>query len=142
MKRLILIACMLQIIVPGAFAASAKEEARIVALVTKAFKNKDATVLSDLYCWEGVTKEEHDETLKRDKELVKSGQVEKVSIIKATKEDNEGYVHNSVKYGPNLKIISNVEIKMITTKKDESTWSFPLGEKSGKLYIVLPKRVK
>ncbi|MBI1921426.1 MAG: hypothetical protein HYS23_10160 [Geobacter sp.] len=142
MKRLISSFFILQVIVSGAFAASAKEEERIIAKVTEAFKSKDAMLLNDLYCWEGVTKEERDETLKMDREILKSGKVEKVSIVKASEEDNKVYIHKGIKYKPNLKIIRNVEIKMVPTKSDEGTWIFPLGEKSGKLYIVLDRQVK
>ncbi len=142
MKKLIVAVCLLQLMVSAAFAASAKEEERIVASVTAAFKNKDAMVLQGLYCWEGITKEQRRKALKTGTLFVNSGQVEKITIEKANEKDKKGFMHNGVKYKPNLKVIGKVAIKMAPMKSREDTLFFPLGEKRGKLYLVLPKRVK
>ncbi len=142
MKKLLVAVCLLQIMVSGALAASPKEEERIVAQVTAAFKNRDATALHDLYCLEGTTKEQRRKTLKADMLFVGSGQVEKVSIVEANEKDRKGFTHNGVKYVPNLKVIGTVQIKMVPTKSREDTLYFPLGEKRGKLYLVLPRRAK
>lgn len=131
----------------SAFAASANEEARVIANVKKAFETKQAQPILDLYYWKGVSKKDRAKVSKSITLMVNSkGQITSIQFIGPKPNGLTEIVRAGVTYRINLPITKRLEIKFKpkgdANFKNTSTSRFNVGEKNGKLYFVQLAPVK
>ena len=116
-----------------------------IADFQKAMRLKNIKLLNELHCWDGVTEETKQLTINQTEYLLNRNiTITDINIIEPT-ENYEPYVFQGNKYHMNLKVTKVLLFEYFENKEQGSNFgefSFPLGEKNGKLYIALSKPLK